>query len=435
LRRRPKRRHSLDVFRNDTDGNSEAASLSPQVGCAEGSRAIMDVLHTNIVVVDGRRYRVQSDAGEPRSDRRDDPGETPVAADAPSVVRDASPADGSTSRAASGEWLERVSVDADLAKRALGGPSGAARRALERDTGARVVLPGETPEEEAFDAPTPVANRGEALVVAPTADRAAAGRAVFESLLRSALEAPSTPHTHFVGVPLNADALVDAARAFRAECLTRAARVGSNDRSSSTLEFAEPGRLRLAFFELKLCGDDARAAAADAMKRAEEDVSVLKRRWEEETGTSAVSFSLRGAFRGFRNDDDDALRLETRDDARLASIRRLFAAAFRDASAIAPSSFFFADHDRRIDAHRGGATDDDGDVISHVEVARWPNGAAAADADAEAFFRDVFDARDFGRVDVEEVRLSKSREFDVALGGYFKCVQSVELTRGNAVVQ
>ena len=74
-------------------------------------------------------------------------------------------------------------------------------------------------------------------------------------------------------------------------------------------------------------------------------------------------------------------------------------------------------------------------MISHVEVARWPNGAAADDADAEAFFRDVFDARDFGRVDVEEVRLSKSREFDVALGGYFKCVQSVELTRGNAVVQ
>ena len=398
--------------------------MSPQVGCAEGSRAIMDVLHTNIVVVDGRRYRVQSDAGDPRSDRRDDPGETPVAADAPSVVRDASPADGFTSRAASGEWLERVSVDADLAKRALGGPSGAARRALERDTGARVVLPGETPEEEAFDAPTPVANRGEALVVAPTADRAAAGRAVFESLLRSALEAPSTPHTHFVGVPLNADALVDAARAFRAECLTRAARVGTDDASSSTLEFAEPGRLRLAFFELKLCGDDARAAAADAMKRAEEDVKALTRRWVAETGTSAVSFSLRGAFRGFLNgDDDDALRLETRDDAYLRQIRRRFAAAFRDASAVAPSSLFFADNEK----------DDDDDVISRVEVARWlkKNGAAADDAEknaeAEAFFRDVFDARDFGRVDVLEVRLSKSREFDVALGGYFKCVQSVFL--------
>ena len=40
-------------------------------------------------------------------------------------------------------------------------------------------------------------------------------------------------------------------------------------------------------------------------------------------------------------------------------------------------------------------------------------------------FRD--EARDFGRFAVKEVRLSKSREFDVALGGYFKCVQSVSL--------
>ena len=62
----------------------------------------MDVLHTNIVVVDGRRYRVQSDAGEARSVRRDDPDDTPVATEAPSVVRDTSPADGPPSRADSG---------------------------------------------------------------------------------------------------------------------------------------------------------------------------------------------------------------------------------------------------------------------------------------------------------------------------------------------
>ena len=370
----------------------------------------MDVLHTNIVVVDGRRYRVQSDAGEARSVRRDDPDDTPVAADAPSVVRDASPADGTQSRADSGEWQERVSVDADLAKRALGGPSGAARLALERDTGARVVLPGETPGP---DARSPVANRGEALVVGATADRAAAGRAVFESLVREALEARSTPHTHFVGVPLDADALVDAARAFRAECLARANSAGS---PPPMPEFAEPGRLRLAFFELKLCSDDARRAATRAMANAETAVETLLTRLERETGTRAVSFSLRGVD----VDGDGRLRLETRDDDnRLASVGECFAAAFAEADVFVSSSFGNDAREKSL----------------NVELARWPTSRATGATpfetpnDAERV-RDVFrdEARDFGRFDVKEVRLSKSREFDVALGGYFKCVQSVSLT-------
>ena len=373
----------------------------------------MDVLHTNIVVVDGRRYRVQSDAGEARSDRRDDPDDTPVATEAPSVVRDASPADGSQSRADSGEWQERVSVDADLAKRALGGPSGAARLALERDTGARVVLPGETPEQ---DGRSPVANRGEALVVGATADRAAAGRAVFESLVREALEARSTPHTHFVGVPLDADALVDAARAFRAECLARANSAGS---PPPMPEFAEPGRLRLAFFELKLCSDDARRAATRAMANATIAVETLLTRLERETGTRAVSFSLRGVD----VDGDGRLVLEIDagdDDARLASVGECFAAAFAEADVFVSSSF----GNDAIEKEKG----------LNVELARWPTsratGATAFETpnDAERVrrvFRD--EARDFGRFEVKEVRLSKSREFDVALGGYFKCVQSVSL--------
>ena len=375
----------------------------------------MDVLHTNIVVVDGRRYRVQSDAGEARSDRRDDPDDTPVATEAPSVVRDAPPADASQSRADSGEWQERVSVDADLAKRALGGPSGAARLALERDTGARVVLPGETPGPEQ-DARSPVANRGEALVVGATADRAAAGRAVFESLVREALEARSTPHTHFVGVPLDADALVDAARAFRAECLARA----NSARSPPPMpEFAEPGRLRLAFFELKLCSDDARRAATRAMANAETAVETLLTRLERETGTRAVSFSLRGVD----VDSDGRLVLEiddSDDDARLASIGECFAAAFAEADVFVSSSF----GNDAIEKEKG----------LNVELARWPTsratGATAFETpnDAERVrrvFRD--EARDFGRFEIKEVRLSKSREFDVALGGYFKCVQSVSL--------
>lgn len=375
----------------------------------------MDVLHTNIVVVDGRRYRVQSDAGEARSDRRDDPDDTPVATEAPSVVRDAPPADASQSRADSGEWQERVSVDADLAKRALGGPSGAARLALERDTGARVVLPGETPGP-GQDARSPVANRGEALVVGATADRAAAGRAVFESLVREALEARSTPHTHFVGVPLDADALVDAARAFRAECLARA----NSARSPPPMpEFAEPGRLRLAFFELKLCSDDARRAATRAMANAETAVETLLTRLERETGTRAVSFSLRGV--DVDSDGRLVLEIDDRDDyARLASIGECFAAAFAEADVFVSSSF----GNDAIEKEKG----------LNVELARWPTsratGATAFETpnDAERVrrvFRD--EARDFGRFEIKEVRLSKSREFDVALGGYFKCVQSVSL--------
>lgn len=381
----------------------------------------MDVLHTNIVVVDGRRYRVQSDAGEARSVRRDDPDDTPVATEAPSVVRDASPADGPPSRADSGEWQERVSVDADLAKRALGGPNGAARLALERDTGARVVLPGETPGPEQ-DARSPVANRGEALVVGATADRAAAGRAVFESLVREALEARSTPHTHFVGVPLDADALVDAARAFRAECLARANAAPS---PPPMPEFAEPGRLRLAFFELKLCSDDARRAATRAMANAAVKVETLLKRLERETGTRAVSFSLRGVD----VDGDGRLLLETRDDdARLASVGECFAAAFAEADVFVSSSFLKKND--AIEKKKGLC----------VELARWPTsratGATAFETPNDAenvrrVFRD--EARDFGRFEIKEVRLSKSREFDVALGGYFKCVQSVSLKEPDAV--
>jgi hypothetical protein len=358
---------------------------------------------------------VQSDAGEARSDRRDDPDDTPVATEAPSVVRDAPPADASQSRADSGEWQERVSVDADLAKRALGGPSGAARLALERDTGARVVLPGETPGP-GQDARSPVANRGEALVVGATADRAAAGRAVFESLVREALEARSTPHTHFVGVPLDADALVDAARAFRAECLARA----NSARSPPPMpEFAEPGRLRLAFFELKLCSDDARRAATRAMANAETAVETLLTRLERETGTRAVSFSLRGV--DVDSDGRLVLEIDDRDDdARLASIGECFAAAFAEADVFVSSSF----GNDAIEKEKG----------LNVELARWPTsratGATAFETpnDAERVrrvFRD--EARDFGRFEIKEVRLSKSREFDVALGGYFKCVQSVSL--------
>jgi hypothetical protein len=184
-------------------------------------------------------------------------------------------------------------------------------------------------------------------------------------------------------------------------------------------EFAEPGRLRLAFFELKLCSDDARRAATRAMANAETAVETLLTRLERETGTRAVSFSLRGV--DVDSDGRLVLEIDDSDDyARLASIGECFAAAFAEADVFVSSSF----GNDAIEKEKG----------LNVELARWPTsratGATAFETpnDAERVrrvFRD--EARDFGRFEIKEVRLSKSREFDVALGGYFKCVQSVSL--------
>ncbi len=258
------------------------------LGAGDAWALCMVGLHPRIVVVDGRRYRVQSDVGGTavgtRNVRRDEShGEV---AQASSVSTSHLPAanidhpvpkpngasrdtpnephaaDGFT-RTEGGKWSVRVSVDADLAKRAL---AGEARGALLRDTGGRVVLPGEA-RTECRD---PVANRGELNVVAGSVEGASAAHAVVLSLIHDALASPTTSYTHFVGIPFNQDHVVDAARAFRQAYL-----ISSSDGNGKQFHWNEPGPLRLALCDLKLCSDESRVSAKAASMHACCDVTDM----------------------------------------------------------------------------------------------------------------------------------------------------------------
>ena len=176
-------------------------------------------------------------------------------------------------------------------------------------------------------------------------------------------------------------------------------------------EFAEPGRLRLAFFELKLCSDDARRAATRAMANAAVKVETLLKRLERETGTRAVSFSLRGVD----VDRDGRLLKETRDDdARLASVGECFSRRVRGGGRVRVVVVLKKQRrDRKGKGFERGA----GEVADESRDGRDGVRDAERRGNVRRVFRD--EARDFGRFEIKEVRLSKSREFDVALGGYF----------------
>ena len=135
--------------------------------------AAMDVLHTDIVVVDGRSFRVQSGSGS-RSGARGGRGArpSPASADPETAPAAALPPPADVARASDGAWFATVSADATLARRALE-PERVAE--IARDLGASVL----TPRDAAWTGPGDDGVRakiGEILVRAPDA-RAASERA------------------------------------------------------------------------------------------------------------------------------------------------------------------------------------------------------------------------------------------------------------------
>jgi|TARA_B110000259_G_scaffold187291_1_gene240958 hypothetical protein len=383
----------------------------------------MDVLHPHIVVVDGRRYRVQSDVGGTavgtRNVRRDEShGEV---AQASSVSTSHLPAanidhpvpkpngasrdtpnephgaDGFT-RTEGGEWSVRVSVDADLAKRAL---AGEARGALLRDTGGRVVLPGEA-RTECRD---PVANRGELNVVAGSVEGASAARAVVLSLIHDALASPTTSYTHFVGIPFNQDHVVDAARAFRQAYL-----ISSSDGNGKQFHWNEPGRLRLALCDLKLCSDESRAAAKAALMRARYEVTEMARQQHDENDTTELI--LKATVAGVSVDGKkmvinvfDSDDHEKKNRLRLLSVCEAFRKEFRDAGLLLPG--------------------DDRPFVLRVELATEKEGnkEGSSRSGAASFSSDTT----FGELEIAEIHLARADEFDVASGGYFRSVEKAVL--------
>ena len=178
----------------------------------------MDVLHTNI--------RWSTDVGTARASGGTraptdaTTRETPVAADAPSVVRDAFPptAPPRARPRASGWSASRWTPTRRSARSAArAGP----RAARWSGTRARASCFPARRRRRRRSTPTPVANWGGGRAVALTADRAAAGRAIFGPCARRSR--PRARRTRISRV-CSERGRWWTRRAFRAECLTRAAR-------------------------------------------------------------------------------------------------------------------------------------------------------------------------------------------------------------------
>ena len=358
----------------------------------------MDVLHTNIVVVEGRRYRVQSDAGGVSFGTRQDRSETKhreVARPSDSKGRQIpgrpnegasqstpseDPGDGHI-RTHSGEYALRVSVDADLAKRALRDSNGDAQATILRDTGARLVFPGE--EENENDV---VPNRGELLIVAGSVESVSKAKGLVSSLIQTELISHNTKYTHFVGIPMNHDLLVDAARSFRASVLS------SGDR---TWNFLEPGRLRLAVCDLKLCSDETRRKAKEAMARTEAGIREM-----------GYETSLKATVNGVSVDksrNSMVAGVSDSPDERLHKVCSVFRTEFHNAGLLLPG--------------------DDTPFELRIELATGKEQGSKAQSGGQTpptYFGEV-------PVGISEVCLSRLDDFDVETGGYFRCVEKVSL--------
>lgn len=338
-------------------------------------------------------------------------------------------------RASDGQWATTISADADLA-RAILGPNGEHVLALERDSGATIVSPRDGP---LFQGPADLGVRpaiGEILVRSPDPAAVALGRAKLESLADAALDGPALPHTHFVGFPLclRDDTVPNAIRALRAETLAAASpseRVHASD-------FVEPGRANVQLCALKLCSDERRRAARSATEAARR-AATLAMRIDTEGAEGAVGAEgvgtpipppLRARIAGLRcargdeygdpdpdPSDVDVVYLDARDPdedpnarGRLTRVCEAIVGAYRDAGLLT----------RRDDAAvavrprcvvmdaRGRA--DGGGGMDATETMRRSGGTDCGDA--------VLD----------EVHLSKLGEFDVALGGYYRCEASAKLS-------
>ena len=396
----------------------------------------MDVLHTDIVVVDGRSFRVQSGSGS-RSGARGGRGArpSPASADPETAPAAALPPPADVARASDGAWFATVSADATLARRALE-PERVAE--IARDLGASVL----TPRDAAWTGPGDDGVRakiGEILVRAPDARAASEARVRVAALADAALRHPDLPYTHFVGVPLVLGAcgavVAPAARAFRDRALRRESYVHSTRDTTTTGDTAgsapasppspaalrDPGRMHIELFPLKLCSDERRARAKRATRDAEVAALAIARELAGDEGAEGDERRV-GRRRRFPAARFRGVRVERRGGVGVASMEVTDASSVRGwlHRALGAVARAFAD---------AGLLEDVAAAEAAAKSATIALSRRGEDAGALARFRDV----DWGVAEVEEVHLSKRGDFDVGLGGYYRCEAKAALGFGGEV--
>jgi len=400
----------------------------------------MDVLHTDIVVVDGRSFRVQSGSGS-RSGARGGRGArpAPASADPETAPAAALPPPADVARASDGAWFATVSADATLARRALE-PERVAE--IARDLGASVL----TPRDAAWTGPGDDGVRakiGEILVRAPDARAASEARARVAALADAALRHPDLPYTHFVGVPLVLGAcgavVAPAARAFRERALRRESYVHSTRDATTTGDagsapasppspaaLRDPGRMHIELFPLKLCSDERRARAKRATRDAEVAALAIARELAGDEGAEGAEGDEQNSRVGRRRRFPAArirgVRVERRGGVGVASMEVTDASSVRGwlHRALGAVARAFAD---------AGLLEDVAAAEAAAKSATIALSRRGEDAGALARFRDV----DWGVAEVEEVHLSKRGDFDVGLGGYYRCEAKAALGFGGEV--
>ena len=333
-------------------------------------------------------------------------------------------------RAPDGQWAATVSADADLAREILG-PNGERVLAIERDTGANVVSPRDGP---LFQGPADLGVRpaiGEILVRSLDPAAVALARAKLESLADAALDGPTLPHTHFVGFPLclRDDTVSNAIRAVRAETLAAA-----SPRSTSTRPPLSNPVARTYSCARSNCAR--RTTTSRAIRHGSRATGSHARHANgteggAEGGAEGAEerhpppLRARVAGDGARGDDDadpsdaDVVYFDARDPdedpnaiGRLTRVCEAIVGAYRDAGLLS----------RRDDAAVRPRC-----VVMDSRVGGFERGGFDATFDATEIMRRSGGA-DCGVAVLDEVHLSKLGEFDVALGGYYRCEASAKLS-------
>ena len=208
-----------------------------------------------------------------------------------------------------------------------------------------------------------------------------------------------------MGIPFNQDHVVDAARAFRQAYL-----ISSSDGNGKQFHWNEPGRLRLALCDLKLCSDESRAAAKAALMRARYEVTEMARQQHDENDTTELI--LKATVAGVSVDGKkmvinvfDSDDHEKKNRLRLLSVCEAFRKEFRDAGLLLPG--------------------DDRPFVLRVELATEKEGnkEGSSRSGAASFSSDTT----FGELEIAEIHLARADEFDVASGGYFRSVEKAVL--------
>lgn len=234
------------------------------------------------------------------------------------------------------------------------------------------------------------------------------------------LTSQSLPYTHFVNIPLNLGDIPDAARAFRAAVLSSP--WAEECRVEQDI-FFEPGHLHLTLAMLKLYSDERRHKAKLLV---DEVGAAVRAILSEDISGRGIRVAVKGLE--YMNDDPsevdvlyvqvNELGVEAESGGKLARVCKAVVDIYGAAGLLLERD------DRPVKLHA---------TLMNTRLRRSANKEAAAVSggtrvsfDAKKIFEEHKDL-DFGEWDLEAVHLSKRGEFDVSLGGFYRCIAQCPL--------